>query len=325
MALGAKSPVVRPCSPADEDGLHALWSSAFDAPLMTPTWSLDPLRHEHTLLAVEPDGTVAASVVGLPRRVRGLDGAVHHVLGVANVATLPTARGKGYARLLLADLLSRGAQDGYDWALLFTGTPGVYAGSGWTSFTQQHRTGTLRAHPRTTAARLPAPEHVSLDRLGSTPQTWRALAPLHDAATAGHPLSTVRDDLDLRRTALWHAGSTLLVAEEAAQGGTRRPVGYVVVDTGETARVVELAAESEELVETLLRAAAGHAWDEGHRRLTLRLPESPLLARLSASLLGDLGWAQDLTGMTFPLGASQAATRAVVEHPLAHHSTGDYL
>lgn len=134
----------RPATPADLPGLHALWSAAFDAPLMVPVHASDDGALGRTLVVVE-DGAVLASACWAPRTLGAPGGGTLLAGGVSNVATAPAARGRGLVRRTLDAAHAQMRAAGADVALLFTGTPGVYRSSGYTAFEVPVRTGTLRA------------------------------------------------------------------------------------------------------------------------------------------------------------------------------------
>jgi predicted N-acetyltransferase YhbS len=320
MSETTANPTIRAATPRDDPALFALWAAAFAAPLMKPMWLLDPDRHAHTLLVVEPGGTVAASIVSLPRTLRGIDGGVDKVAGIANVATHPNARGRGYARQLLVGAVERAHEDGSDWALLFTGTPGVYTRVGWSGFTQRHREGTI----------LPLSDHTKPSTAAVTAgsfEQWPTLAPLHEATIARHPLATIRSEFDWQRTALWHSRATLLIAAPPAFHTPPTPIGYLVVDTtpDDAAWVVELAAPDDEVAAALMDRAVLLAHDAGKSRLLLRTPDTPQSEMLAHHFLTEVRWREDTTGMTHPIARSASEVLDTVGAPAAYHGTGDYL
>ncbi|WP_416904656.1 GNAT family N-acetyltransferase [Micromonospora echinospora] len=123
----------RTATPADLPSLRSTWAEAFPATDVSAVWAIDPGRFGRTFVAVRAARVVAA-VHYLPRRLRAADGTVDLVGGVANVATRPAERGQGHMRRLLDLAVTAMTVDGCAWALLFTGTPEVYHGSGFRTF-----------------------------------------------------------------------------------------------------------------------------------------------------------------------------------------------
>ena len=67
--------------------------------------------------------------------------------GIANVATLPEFRGKGYNKLCLEHAIGIMEADAMDFSLLYTGIPDYYAKFGYTLFPTQALTGAIRPEP----------------------------------------------------------------------------------------------------------------------------------------------------------------------------------
>ncbi|HEY0699114.1 MAG TPA: GNAT family N-acetyltransferase, partial [Micromonospora sp.] len=206
----------RPATPADVPSLHATWAASFAEEHVVGLWSGDPGRFGRTFVAVGAELGVLAAVYWLPRRVRDATGGVDLVGGLANVATRPSARGRGHVRRLLDLALAAMAADGCAWSLLFTGTPGVYASSGFRTFSLSYPAG-LPAHPGVP----PAGWTVSPESLAG----WPELAGVHAEFDARRPLSTVRDADDWRRRVpvFYAPPAELLVARRGAELG-----GYLV-------------------------------------------------------------------------------------------------
>ncbi len=121
---------VRTATDADVLALTTLWAEAFDPPLAPDAWLADPDHLANTVVAVL-DGVVVGSVYGVPKLSRESDGSVAHVHAIGSVAVSAAARGRGIARTLMTASLAEAERRGADWSLLFTGTPGVYASSGF--------------------------------------------------------------------------------------------------------------------------------------------------------------------------------------------------
>ncbi|MDF2846130.1 MAG: family N-acetyltransferase [Oerskovia sp.] len=352
----------RTATPADVPSLYALWTAAFDAPLMVPVYETDGGRLDRTVVAVLPGPTpaedrVVASVCWTPRTLVGLpcptgpDGSTTTLTvgGVANVASAPDQRGRGLVRLALAEAVEQMHAAGMDASLLFTGTPGVYRPSGWETFEVPVTRGLLlpdgAARPERSSATVVARHERRSRTEPPVPTTfpawspdlpWQDLATLHDAFHVA-PLTTLRTAVHWEhRIPLWYSAAELLTA----RGPDGSIVGYLVVELeGEVLRVRELAVgpggattpERHEALDVLALAARSLAREHGATRAEVRLPRVPAAAVLTDTLLTaeDRETASDATGMLRPVRRSTAeidALRATTSSPTAgFHWPGDYL
>ncbi|MFI6226207.1 GNAT family N-acetyltransferase [Micromonospora echinospora] len=302
----------RTATPTDLPSLRSTWAEAFPATDVSAVWAIDPGRFGRTFVAVR-DARVVAAVHYLPRRLRAADGTVDLVGGVANVATRPAERGRGHVRRLLELAVTAMTVDGCAWALLFTGTPAVYRGSGFRTF----RLGYTSGRP---AAPTAPPEGWTV-RPGSWTD-WPDLAPLHRAFNAHRPLSTVRDDHDWRhRVPAWYAPpAELLVARKHGE-----PAGYLVRQrSAGLVRVVEVAGGTDAL-RALFGAVATTAHTDRAGRCVARLPADPVVGAALPWLLADPVPEVDETGMVRPVHADAARLAATTGAPGAFHWPGDYL
>ncbi|GAA3108086.1 putative N-acetyltransferase YhbS [Kribbella aluminosa] len=272
------------------DAVPMVWRAAFgDVPWQVPLYVQDAGRFERTFVAVS-GRTVLATVYYLIRPIRGLDGAPVPVGCVANVASLPHARGRGLVRWLLAEAITDMERHDVAWSLLFTGTPGVYERSGWQTLTRHYRAGRI-AQPGQTM--------TGVDVWDASLQEWPVLAQLYDTFNASRPLTTVRTASDWqRRVRIWYADSQILLA-----GPRDEPNGYVVLrwDAGE-AEVQEIGVKSVAAAAALLDAVARRALARGVDQCRLRLPDDPLLTRPTRDLLTTpLSDVTDATAMIRPV------------------------
>jgi predicted N-acetyltransferase YhbS len=295
----------RTAAAGDEDAVVALWGEAFGEPGMAAQWRLDPVHRSWTLVTGDDDGIMAALYL-VDQRRRTAHGRVARVLGIANVAVARRARGQGLARELMDDAVAFGRRAGYDWALLFTGTPGVYAGSGFLPFRQHRRlVGTLADAAASGPLRVERTPIESVD-----PAT---LASAYDSACTDRPLTAVRDGLGWLRARGWYAGSTLY----------RHAGGYAVARPA-AGEVLEAAGRPDAL------AALGHAIRDdlraaGAAAVSAQLPAGQPFDALLAVVVAEGERPADDTGMFHPLDSGADAVRVTVEHPRAHHWAGDYL
>ncbi|WP_066939575.1 GNAT family N-acetyltransferase [Microtetraspora fusca] len=296
---------------ADDDSLYEVWARSFTASHIVPLYEQDPGRRERTYVATDGDGVLAV-VYWLPRDIRDASGAVRRVGCVSSVATRPEARGRGLVKRLLALAADAMTADGCAWSLLFTGTPQVYASSGWQVFDRPFVAGPPAAGGLLEDGWAAAP--VGLDR-------WLDLARLHDRYDERRPLTTVRSPRDwTERVPLWYAPpcEILLLRRHDA------PMAYAVVDWSE-GEVLEVALGAEDAAVPLFHAVAGRARTRGLPSLKLYAPLDPAIRAALPSLFD--GWAADgdPTGMARPILADPAEVRTVVEDPRAVAWTADYF
>lgn len=300
----------RTTTPADEPALRALWDTCFDAPQITALHALDPDRHRHTFVAESgPGGGIDAVVVYVPRLIRDAHGTPRRVGGIGSVATRPEARGRGLVRLLLAEAVRTMVAEECAWSLLFTGTPGVYRGSGWQEFRSTYTEGAVTATAPTGAYRVR--EATAADRA--------AVTGLHAAAHATRPLTSLRapEDWAVRVPAWYGPPERSLVAEDPATGAV---VGWLVAQyTQECAEVREFAGAAG-CLDDLLAAVAGRARAAGIGRARVRLPGT---ADAWSALLVEPRSVDEYVGMARPLLATAAEVRDTVTAPGAVHWYGD--
>ncbi|MEU0628466.1 GNAT family N-acetyltransferase [Streptomyces sp. NPDC005989] len=304
---------IRTATPADDPALAALWRRCFDAPHLADLHALDPDRHRHTFVAQDAAGDgIDAVVVYVPRRIRDAHGIPQRVGGIGSVATRPEARGQGLVRRLLEAAEHTMTAERCAWSLLFTGTPGVYRGSGWQEFASTYTEGRLAPSPATGAFRIRA----------ATARDAAELAALHHAYNVARPLSSVRaaEDWAVRVPAWYGPVERTLVAQDPASGAL---VGMLVTQhEGECLEVREFAGAPECLGE--LYAAAGERGREaGLSRVRVRLPDGPGVRAALPALLADARQVTEHVGMARPLLATEESVRATVTAPGAVHWYGD--
>ncbi|MER5946795.1 GNAT family N-acetyltransferase [Streptomyces sp. NPDC001904] len=307
-------PAIRTATAADEPALHALWSRCFgDAPHLPALYALDPGRHHRTFVAAGPGGTLDAVVVYVPRTVRDAHGAPHRIGGIGSVATRPEARGRGLVRALLAEATATMREEGCDWSLLFTGTPGVYGSSGWRTFARPYAEGPLADAP-----------HAPGDVREARPGDLASLPRLQEAHNAHRPLSAVRSADDWRvRVPAWYGPGTLQLVAEGGAGGPR---GWLVARIADgTAEVLEAAVAADDCLAALYGGLAVRARAAGADRARTRLPATPGAERaLSRLLRADaVVRGTDTTGMYRPLLAPARTVERTLSAPGAAYWYGD--
>lgn len=304
---------IRTAIAADEPGILAVWDDAFGEPDMAPRWRLDPNRRSWTLVAADGDDVLGA-VYLVDQRRRSAHGRVARVLGLANVAVAGRARGRGLARALTDEAVAFGRRAGFDWSLLFTGTPGVYAPSGYRAFEQRrHRSGEVIANAHV-SGRPPR-----LRSGGAELLTGPGVAALHDR-DADRPFTAVRDDLGWRRAMSWYADSRVHLLD----GADGLPRAYTVTRPAGEPALLEAAGERDALralgdvIRSELRGA-------GVTTVSIELPEDGPADELVRRVVASPVRVADDTGMFHPLDADPDVVRETLEHPRAFHWTGDYL
>ncbi|MFJ1820583.1 MULTISPECIES: GNAT family N-acetyltransferase [unclassified Streptomyces] len=305
--------VIRTATPADDPALAALWRRCFDAPQIVDLHALDPDRHRHTFVAQNAAGDgIDAVVVYVPRLIRDARGTPLRVGGIGSVATRPEARGQGLVRLLLEAAEHTMRAERCEWSLLFTGTPGVYRGSGWREFASTYTEGTLAPPAAAGEFRIRA----------AAARDATEVAALHDAYNAGRPLSSVRapEDWAVRVPAWCGPLDRSLVAEDPGSGAI---IGRLVAQyEGEWVEVREFAGAPECLGE-LFAAVGERGRAAGLDRARVRLPDDPEIRAALPALLTDVRQMTEHVGMARPLHAPAADVRATVTAPGAVHWYGD--
>lgn len=310
------SATLRTATPADEPALAALWGECFVAPHLPALYALDPDRHHRTFVA-EQDGRIDAVVVYVPRQLRDAHGVPQRVGGLGSVATRPEARGQGLIRRLLVEAERTMTAELCAWSLLFTGTPGVYRGSGWQEFPSPVTEGTItRGGPR---------PHGRFRIRTATPADGPALAALRAAYDEHRPLSSVRTDEEWAvRIPAWYGPlDRTLVAEDP---DSHRIVSMLVTHHGEQVLEVRECAvdpRAPQALGDLLAAAAARSRDTGPTRARVRLPDTAEVRAALPRLLTDAVAGEEHVGMARPLLADPAAVRATVTAPGAVHWYGD--
>ncbi|MFI5773449.1 GNAT family N-acetyltransferase [Streptomyces sp. NPDC051658] len=305
--------VIRTATAADDPALAALWQRCFDAPQIVALHALDPDRHRHTFVAQNASGDgIDAVVVYVPRLIRDADGTPRRVGGIGSVATRPEARGQGLVRRLLVAAEHTMRAEQCAWSLLFTGTPGVYRGSGWQEFESSYTEGALAPSPAAGTFRIRE----------ATARDAAEVAALHHAYNANRPLGSLRapEDWAVRVPAWYGPLDRSLVAEDPGSGAL---VGWMVAQyEGECVEVREFAGALECLGE-LFAAVGERGRAAGLGRARVRLPDAPGVRAALPFLLADARPVAEQVGMARPLHASADAVRATVTAPGAVHWYGD--
>jgi len=303
-------PTIRTAVPADATALAALWAHAFTPPLAPDQWEADPDRFAHTVVAEDASGLVG-SIHGRAKRLREEAGGLAQVHAIGSVAVADRARGHGVARRLVSATLSSAQRSGADWALLFTGTPGVYRSSGFETFTMQR----VQAGPwHAAAATAGAGVRRGRVRPGSSAH-WRQA---YEDSREGVVLAPVRSERDWAMAEVRLAGMRSYAVEQ--EGSVR---GYAVADAhGGCGALVEFAvpAAAPDRIRAALLAAIAEDWRAaGVDRCEIAVPARPADLALVREFAPEAAPMTDTTGMTRAVG------RAPRLSGVRHFGAGDYF
>lgn len=261
---------------------------------------LDP--SQRTLVAVDTDGTLLATVGYWLRERRGLDGASQRVGHLYGVATRPEARRQGHASHLLERALAAMQAEGCAWSVLFTREEArpLYARAGWRSFPSSRAYGTLAA------TRPPLPEGYLASLFDPRHEAggWEQLAAVYAAYNRARPLTVVRSLAYWRSYAAWMFDDWL-THHRAVVVGLRRSggaalCGYALVHYYDQAPtesdenwfiVTELGADPDdpEALPALLAAIGNEATHRGVAKGTFEMPVEPEAMRLLQQHLVAVG------------------------------------
>jgi hypothetical protein len=140
--------------------------------------------------------------------------------GIANVATLPDYRGRGFASHLMHEAHEVIDSEEFLFGLLFTGIHDFYARLGWETLALCRCPSPLRSRcPLPDEWRFRAAEPADLPQV----QRW------HEHAYAHHPFTVIRDEAYWRVWLRWDDESwrrSFYIAECAGE-----PLGYLAIET----------------------------------------------------------------------------------------------
>lgn len=284
------NPVFRDLRPEEQAACLDLWAQVFSPShdyferyFQDPYW-----KPAYTRVCVV-DGALVAAVQLVRRPVRIANGQTLWMAGIANVATLPKYRGRGYASQLLQDLHRVMDSEDFAFGLLFTGIHDFYGRLGW--------------------ERLPLPLYEATPTLGDV-SGWRfraaetddlpAVQRWYHTFYADHPLTVQRDDAYWRVWTRWDDPNwrhKFYIAEDT--GGSAR--GYIALETHydrdedgkrvvRTVSLVELGSDPADL--EALRQLIGFASQTAHlmdASLQIFLPHADI-ERFVRPLLPEVRW-----------------------------------
>jgi GNAT superfamily N-acetyltransferase len=222
--------------------------------------------------------------------------------GIANVATLPEYRGKGYNTECLRRALSVMEADAMDFSLLFTHIHDFYARVGYSTVGRSSLVGTIREDFTPGETRYAVRE--------AKPEDLPAIRAVYDAYNYLRPIAVQRYEAYWRE---WlgitpdNLPEGLRVAEDSAgqicgyiqPGLFRSAVPYN--ETEVERRIIEmgiLPGETEaEITTALLEAMATHFLQNGLRRMRLDIAFEPAVMAALESLLESWDWERSDSAM----------------------------
>jgi len=212
-------PCFRTLSPHERSECLRLWTQVF-APGEDyfVRYFEDPLWQPKYTRVCEVDGQLVASVQIVRRAVR-LNGHRVWMAGIANVATLPDYRGRGFASQLMRDAHEVIDSEDFLFGLLFTGIHDFYARLGWETLTLSLPVSTPQPMPIPPGWRFRVAEPHDLPRV----QRW------HERTYAEHPFTVIRDAAYWRvwlrwEDEQWRQGFYIAECEG-------EPLGYLSIET----------------------------------------------------------------------------------------------
>lgn len=284
------TPVFRDLRPDEQVECLDLWAQVFSPSHdYFERYFRDPLWQPRYTRVCEVDGKLVAAMQVVRRPVRLADGQILWMAGIANVATLPEYRGRGYASQLLLDLHRVMDSEDFAFGLLFTGIHDFYARHGWERL------------PLPLYQATPAPVDTSGWRFrAAEPNDLPALQRWYEAFYADHPLSVLRDDAYWRVWTRWHDPkwrSKFYLAEDTSGA----PRGYLALETHhgtdeqgnrivQEVSLAELGCEPND--SEAARMLIGFASQMAHMagaKLEIFLPESDI-EQFVRPLLPDVRW-----------------------------------
>ena len=189
--------------------------------------------------------------------------------GIANVATLPQYRGKGFNTQCLSSAISVMEADAMDFSLLFTGIHGYYGRLGFARLSAQYLEAPLPESP---------PEPGTLVVRDGTPRDLAAIRSIYDEYNAGRPITVQRSDAYWRdwvkernylvaEARTGQVAAYFMISEYGYKDGERSEQGGHVEEFGASARCDAAAC-----LDSLIRAYLSRLQDRGAAQIKLSLP-----------------------------------------------------
>lgn len=257
---------VRASRPEERDDILDATDAAFERTpreFFDTAWRLDP----HDAPELHRVGVLDGRIVSAARIVKKTIhvGCAELTLGgIADVATHPDFRGRGYAPEVLKDCIRYMDDSGYHLSMLFTGIQAFYRRLGWEVFPTYHHLFHLspNLHPST----LP-PQHVALF---DQDKHLEAVAHIYDEFNLTRTATVKRDVRTYESTLRWRFDPRAFFV--AFDGG--EAVAYVRGEFGEEAALHEFGClpGSEETLRGLVQHFVAEARANGAQRVAATLP-----------------------------------------------------
>lgn len=311
-----------PVKPSQKEEVFDLWTSVFGVERwrFSSTMAADPLRRaRHTRVAVDTNGKILAAVQIVSMRLRDGSGSDVLVGGIANVATLPTARKCGYSGTLLKQAIEVMAADGVAWSMLFTGVNAHYEKYGWQSVVRTDRVGRLRVP-------VQSPSKWTISQVSgpiSNEPVTGVFSRIYRNANATRPLSAVRSvgywDTKLGRRMERDDFITVVASSRPREPFSAYACGEL---DGDTLRILELCAVPgcEDAYQPLVAELARRAEATGATSVTVSLPEDDAIQSAAGEAIARGGTESNKGMMIRPIsaGTSVESISRLITSPGAH-------
>jgi predicted acetyltransferase len=188
--------------------------------------------------------------------------------GIADVATHPDFRGRGYSTACLQDAIRFMEGNDYDLSMLFTGIQPFYNRLGWETFPTYDITLTLNASPSSEPPDIPADfriERFAADR------HLEQVALVYDKYNADE-IGPISRSVEYYSGTLWryHDPEAFIVVSQGDQ-----VVAYLRGSYGETSDIYEYGSLEPSALDPGLEAAFHHFLQQAHSRGAVRLNYVP--------------------------------------------------
>lgn len=275
----------RAIRPSEVEECLALWDAAWPedgrAYFARYFFGDHDFQPEYTRVCVD-NGRIV-SVAHIVRRTVSCGEFTLTMGGIANVATLPEYRRRGYSSACLTQAIEVMESDAMDFSLLFTGTHALYERLGWERVEMANVVGTVSQASSAAQSRITVRE----SRAGDDPAIHRIYASFNDA----RPVTVRRTAPYWREWVRMGEGRAPCPAVVAEDDGA--VVGYALyyVDAKEgRTRVLELGAAdgASDALEPMLARICAESLAAGAADVELPLSDEPAVREAAGRLLDNV-------------------------------------